>query len=98
MLAVNLGDVYEPALGGKFATFGDAVSLLYSAILLFAGIAVFFFLILGGIQYIISGGDQKKTESARNTLTAAIIGFALIVVAMLVFPLLQNFFGLPKLF
>lgn len=98
IVAVNLGDYFEPVQGGKFSTFGDVASLFYQVILIIAGIAVFFLLIYGGIQYITSGGDQKKTEAARNTLTAAIIGFALIVIAMLVFPTLQNFFGLPKIF
>lgn len=37
------------------------------------------FLIVGGIQYITSKGDQKAAETARKTLTNAVIGFIIVV-------------------
>ncbi|MDP3724548.1 MAG: pilin [bacterium] len=95
----NLGSFYQPVAGKvAFQSFGGAVGFAYRVILLFAGIIAFFLLILGGVRYIISGGDAKKTEEARNMLTMAIIGFALVVLAAMIYPLLQRFLGLPKLF
>ncbi len=37
------------------------------------------FLIVGGIQYITSRGDQKAAEAARHTLTNAVIGFIIVI-------------------
>ncbi len=37
------------------------------------------FLIIGGIQYITSRGDQKAAEAARHTLTNAVIGFIIVI-------------------
>ena len=43
-------------------------------VLIVAGIIFFFMLIIGGIRWILSGGDKANTESARNQITAALIG------------------------
>ena len=37
------------------------------------------FLVIGGIQYITSKGDQKAAETARQTLTNAVIGFIIVI-------------------
>ena len=37
------------------------------------------FIIVGGIQYISSGGNQEQAGKAKSTLTWAIIGFILIM-------------------
>lgn len=44
-----------------------------------AGLAVFVMLILGGWQYITSGGEKQAAQKARNTLTYAILGLALVI-------------------
>ena len=95
----DLRSFYQPVAGKPvFQSVGRTVGFFYRIILFFAGIIAFFLLILGGVRYIMSGGDAKKTEEARNMLTVAILGFALVVVAAMIYPLLQKFFGLPKLF
>ena len=42
--------------------------------LVLAVLLCLFFLIIGGIRWITSGGDKAKLESARGTITAALIG------------------------
>jgi len=59
-----------------------------------AGMVFFIMLVIGGIKYLFSGGNPKATESARGTLTAAILGLVLIVAAYLILLLLKNFTGL----
>lgn len=44
------------------------------------GLAVFVVLFLGGFQWLTAGGDPKKVEQARATLTGAVIGLAILVV------------------
>lgn len=37
------------------------------------------FIVIGGIQYITSAGNQEQAQKAKSTLTWAIIGFILII-------------------
>lgn len=51
-----------------------------------AFMALLVMLVIGGIKYLTSGGDQKATASAQKTLTWAVLGmvfFALAWVALL---------------
>ncbi len=48
------------------------------------GVAVFIMFVVGGYSFIFSGGDQKKLEKARGTLSNAIIGVVVIVAAYLI--------------
>ncbi|MBA4386265.1 MAG: hypothetical protein C0410_16145, partial [Anaerolinea sp.] len=62
-----------------------------------AGIAVFIFIIIGGFQYLTAGGDPKKAESAKNTLTYAILGLALLILAWFILKFISIFTGLPEI-
>ena len=59
----------------------------------FAGLALFIMLIIGGFKYITSAGDPKKTESAKNTITYAILGLVLVVLAYLILVFISTFTG-----
>ncbi|MCD8484917.1 pilin [Candidatus Woesebacteria bacterium] len=52
----------------------------------FVGLAAFVMLIIGGFLYLTSGSNSKGTDAAKQTITYAIIG---IVVALMAFFLLQ---------
>lgn len=73
---------------GKFVSNAAGVALIIAAIL------VFVFLIWGGIQWIASGGDKGKTEEARNRITAALVGLAIVAAAWAVVQLISTFFGI----
>ena len=61
----------------------------------FAAVALFIMIPAGGFQYITSGGNPKATESAKNTLTYAILGMILVGAAFLILQLIENFTGAP---
>jgi len=46
-----------------------------------AAVLTFAFLIWGGIEWITSGGDKQKYEAARNRITAALVGLAIVAAA-----------------
>jgi hypothetical protein len=50
-------------------------------------------LIVGGIKYTTSGGDPKSVESAKKTLTYAILGMVLVASAYLILRLIGEFTG-----
>lgn len=65
--------------GGIFQTVTNILLFLVGAISVIM-------LIIGGIRYVISGGDQAAVTSAKNTILYAIVG---IVVAFLAFAAVQ---------
>jgi hypothetical protein len=71
--------------------FGNVVNVVLGL----AGIVLFIMIILGGFSYITSGGDPKKVESARNTLTYAIGGMIFIALAYLILKFIEVFTGVP---
>ncbi len=50
--------------------------------LFFAGFTALVFIILGGIKYIMSGGDPKQAGAAKQIITYALIGLVLILLAI----------------
>lgn len=39
------------------------------------------FIVIGGLMYIFSAGDEKKIETAKKIWTGAVIGFAIVLIA-----------------
>lgn len=70
---------------------------LIALVLIIASIAAFFYLILGGIRYILSNGEKAGMETARNQITTAIIGLALVFSIYAIIMLIGQFFGLNLL-
>lgn len=68
-------------------------SNLVGIIIGFAAIALFILLFIGGFKYMNSGGDPQKVAAARSTLTYALGGFFLIIMAFLILLLIQNLTG-----
>lgn len=59
--------------------FGDtgAFKQVTNTVLYIVGIIAVIMLIIGGIKYVISGGDSKKVTDAKNTILYAIIGLVI---------------------
>ena len=68
-----------------------------TALVSLAGIALFLMLLTGGFNFMFAGGDQKKLEMARGTITAAIIGLVVFVCAYLILRLIAVFTGVSGL-
>lgn len=66
---------------------------LVSALLALGGIVLFVMLLLGGFKYLTAGGDPKKAEEAKKTLTYAIGGLVLLVGSFLILQLIQDITG-----
>jgi len=69
------------------------VANVITASVALAGIALFVMLVLGGIQYLTSGGEPKATQQAKNTITYGIAGIALLALAWFVLLFIQEFTG-----
>jgi len=62
-------------------------------ILVIAFVAAFIMLLIGGIRWITAGGDEKGVASARNMITAALIGLVIVLVAYAIIKLVETFFN-----
>ncbi len=58
-----------------------------------AGLAVFVMFLVGGFQYLTSMGDPKGAESAKNTLTYAVLGLVLVIAAWFIIQFIETFTG-----
>lgn len=98
-LLLAAGDTIElQPSDSNFETLGDLtipqiISGGIRLIVIVAAIIFFFILVIGGIKWIASGGDKAKTESARNQITAALVGLVIVFAAWAIVALINTFFG-----
>ncbi len=67
----------KPTLFGEGSIFNTVANTL---IFLVGAIAVLF-LIIGGLRYVVSNGEAKNVEAAKNTILYAIIGIVVAILA-----------------
>ena len=81
------------------------LKLVIQSLLLFAGIVAIFVIIQSGAKFVLSSGEPKKVEEARNTLIYVLLGIIIIAAAYLLVNLVSfvtgvkciKFFGLECL-
>lgn len=68
--------------------FGDegVFKQITNVVLYIVGVIAVIMLIIGGIKYVVSGGDAKKVTDAKNTVLYAIIG---LIIAFLAFAIVN---------
>lgn len=49
-----------------------------------SGVATAFFIVLSGIRFITSGGDQERVAGARKSVTFAVIGLSIIILSFVI--------------
>lgn len=76
---------------------GQLISALVGTLIIIAALLAFFYLILGGISWITSGGDKAGMEAARNKITHAIVGLIIVGAAWAIMVLVQSFLGITLL-
>lgn len=74
-------------------TIGDLINVLTSFLYPFASLILFFVLILGGYDILLSRGDPEKVKSGKLKITAGIVGYILLGLAYLISRLLGYVFG-----
>lgn len=84
-----LAQIINPILdrfgGSKDVTVVDSGNILaqiivtvWRTLITLGGLAVFVFLIMGAINWLTAGGDKAKVEAARDRITNAIVGMAIL--------------------
>ncbi|HUS60256.1 MAG TPA: pilin [Nevskiaceae bacterium] len=73
--------------------FEEIVRNILNIAIRLAGVALFIMLIVGGFKYLTAGGDPKKAEAAQKTLTYAIGGLVLVILAWFILLFIKEFTG-----
>ncbi len=99
ILAQITNPVLPPLLGSGTTeqggtVIGKLVSNIAGLLFIFAFFLTFMYLLLGGIQWLTSGGDKAQLEQARNKITNAMIGLIIVAAAYAIFTLIGQFLGI----
>ncbi|HRS22767.1 MAG TPA: pilin [Candidatus Woesebacteria bacterium] len=81
---------------GKFRV-NNLVQTLFSVLLVAVGLVFLFMLILGGLKWMTSEGDEKKLAAARGQITNALIGLVIVFSAWAIVALINTIFGINLL-
>ena len=76
---------------------GAVISFVIGFIIVIAFILALFFIVLGGIQWITSGGDKGKVDAARNHIIAAVIGLIIVALSFVIINVVLSALGLGSL-
>lgn len=90
-------DIATPANANSFFGYtciGHLVSNSVAAAFIVSGIAFFGFLVWGGVDWLMSGGDKGKVESAQKRISAALVGLAIVASSYAVYQIVLTFFGI----
>jgi hypothetical protein len=96
MNIVHAVENWQGVVSDDVATFASLESLfknVVQAVVALAGVALLVMFFVAGFSYLFSGGDPKKLEQAKGTLTNAIIGLTVIVGAYIILNLIRVFTG-----
>ena len=69
----------------------NVISAVVGILIVVAAILALLYLILGGIQWITSGGDKQGLEGARNKITAAVVGLIIVASTWAIMTLIGQF-------
>lgn len=73
-------------LSTVFTTVVSSIGILF-------GFGFFVMMVYGGMKYLLSGGDPKAVQGAKDTITWAIIGLALLALSYTILLIISAFTG-----
>lgn len=94
---VTLIDPNSPFYNLQGLSMRDFVRVGVSLVFIFAGIISFFYLLIGGVNWITAGGDKDAIEKARRRIIQSIIGLVIILSVYVVFKVIEYVFNISLL-
>ena len=100
---VNIGQQVrltdDTSLGNTYQSFSPLISSLLRNSLTLAGVIFLFLLLFGGLTLIINAGkgDSKKAGQGKSVVTAALIGFAIILLSYSIIKVIETITGISIL-
>ncbi len=94
---INLQDIDPQFSNVSQITPQRLLTFMINGLLIVAGLAAFFYLLIGGVQWVLAGGDKEGTEKARKRITNALIGLAIVFSAYALAFLIETIFKIKIL-
>ncbi len=82
-------NIISKGTGGGLAFY---IATLWKAVIIVGGLAFIIYLVWGGIEYLISGGDKGKIADATTKITSSVIGVAILVASYAITLFIQGVF------
>lgn len=82
--------VDEGGLGFKVPNFSDILTFGIRAFFVVAGIMALFYLLMGALAWVMSGGNKENVEKAQQKIQQAIVGVILVAVVLAVVVTLEQ--------
>ncbi len=70
------------------------IANVFTVIITIIGLAGFVMFVVGGITWMLSGGDSGKVQSARGSMTYAVVGMVVALSAFIILNLIASFTGI----
>lgn len=86
------GSAIDPDTG-----IGQIVSFIVGFLITVAVLIALLYIVIGAFQWITSGGDKTKVESARGHIIAAVIGLIIIALSFVIINVVISVLGLGSL-
>ena len=94
-LSVNANDISNAA--GPDITIGHVIGFVVDAAVIFGILAALIYIVLGAFNWITSGGDKAKVDSARGHIVAAVIGLIIIFLTLVIINFVLQVLGIGTL-
>lgn len=79
----------------RFETLGQVFEVIVTFLFWILGILAFISLVMGGIQFVTSGGDSAKEAKAKKTLLYSVLGIILAIFSVSIFNIAARFWSGP---
>jgi hypothetical protein len=86
-----------PKTATPFPELGQLIANVVAIVIFLAALLVFIFLLIGGLQWITSGGDKAAAQAARDRITSALVGLVIVVAAFALMLIIERVFGVSVL-
>jgi membrane protease YdiL (CAAX protease family) len=93
-LAFAQGEKFENPLGNDDLKISDVIITATQWLLGLVGALFALAIVWGGIQYIISFGDEKRVAKGKTILFYAIFGFVIVLLTLTILATVQQFLGI----
>lgn len=77
-------------------TIDQFVPTLVEAALVLGSVIAFIWLLWGGIEFIMAGGNQDRTKSSKEKISQAIFGLGILASVWVIWKLLTYFLGITS--
>lgn len=94
---VTLIDLNSPFYNLQRLTMRDFVRVGVSLVFIFAGIVSFFYLLLGGVNWINAGGDKEAIEKSRRRIVQSIVGLVIVFSVYVIIKIIEHVFQINLL-